>query len=102
MTKASSLYGSFISADDIKEPTPVTISECHVSEFTKEGQGTSRKVVLEFDDFPGRLAVNKTNGLVLIEKFGDETDLWIGQQITLTVETVLFKGKKVPGVRIQA
>jgi hypothetical protein len=102
MTRASSMYGSFISADDIKEPTTVTISEVHVSEFVKEGQGTQRKCVLEFGDFPGRLAVNKTNGLLLIEKYGDETDEWIGKSITLTVETVLFKGKKVPGVRIQA
>jgi hypothetical protein len=97
--KASSIYGGFISAESISEPVTVTIAGLQVQSFTREGQ-EQRKLILDFEDYPGRLALNKTNAETIMGIYGDDTDNWLGQEITLAVESVDFKGKKVPGVRV--
>lgn len=94
--KASSIYGSFLSAEDIHEPTSAVIAG--VAENTFEGK---RKLVIDFEDLPGRLSLNSTNAKGLIEKFGDDTEGWIGRTIVLYVdENVFYLGKKTAGLRI--
>ena len=47
------------------------------------------------------LVLNKTNGNAIAEQFGDDTDMWAGQEITLIPTQTEFGGKIVPCIRIQ-
>lgn len=100
MPKASGIYGSFLSAEDIHEPTQATIAGVTVAHFERDGKEQT-KLVLSFDDLHGRLAVNKTNAEALIERLGDDYDFWKGKTITLEVVQVEYRGKPVPGIRIK-
>lgn len=97
--RASGVYGDFLAAEDIHEPTQATIAGVDLMTFDRDGRKTA-KIVLSFDDLPGRLALNKTNAETLIERLGDETDAWAGKTITLAVEPTEFRGKRVPGLRV--
>ena len=100
--KASSMYGSFLATEDIHEETTVTIESIEVGEFSGEN-GKVKKLIFSFTDLPARLAVNTENAKVLIDKFGDETDGWLGKKIVLFVDpTVKFRNKTVGGIRIKA
>ena len=78
---------------------PVTIKSIELNEFDAESGKETKPVITFADDH--KMVCNKTNGTTLAEMFGDETDLWIGKEITLIVEQVDFGGKKVPAIRIK-
>jgi len=47
------------------------------------------------------LILNKTNGNAIAQQFGDDTDMWAGQTITLIPTQTEFGGKIVPCIRVQ-
>ena len=103
MTKASSIYGSFLAAEDIHEDTTAVISGVSDTTFEgRDGGAPRRRLILDFEDLPARLSLNKVNAESLINKFGDETDDWVGRTIVLFVdENVQYRGKRTPGLRIK-
>lgn len=55
--------------------------------------------------FQGRqkgMACNKTNAMMIAQLYGADTNRWIGQQVELYIAQVLFEGKFVPAIRVQA
>ena len=48
------------------------------------------------------LVLNKTNANNIAYVYGDETDDWRGQEITLFEAMVDFQGKTVPAIRVRA
>lgn len=48
------------------------------------------------------LVLNQTNIAVLVQKYGDETDLWVNQVITLNVIGIMFNGSLVDGIQVRA
>ena len=62
----------------------------------------SQFVDLTFVETQKKLSLNKTNTLFLIDEFGDETDEWEHKKITLyNDKNVMFKGKRVGGLRLR-
>jgi len=47
------------------------------------------------------MVCNKTNGTALGQMFGNETNDWLGKEITLIVQNVDFAGKSTPAIRIK-
>ncbi|MGI0034338.1 MAG: hypothetical protein ACRD98_00520 [Nitrososphaera sp.] len=45
--------------------------------------------------------LNRTNGIAIAAAYGEETDAWYGKPIILFQETVPFKGKYVPAIRVK-
>ncbi|MGH9875996.1 MAG: hypothetical protein ACRD5H_00015 [Nitrososphaerales archaeon] len=45
--------------------------------------------------------LNRTNGMTIAAAYGEETDAWYGKPIILFQETVPFKGKYVPAIRVR-
>ena len=60
---------------------------------------TEVKPVVLFDT-EQKLVLNKTNGMRLAELYGNDTDAWAGQDVTLVVEKVQFGSKMVDGLRV--
>ena len=73
-----------------------TISGISIQELGE----TDRKPVMSFSDQEKDLILNKTNTNSLIALFGANTDQWIGQQVRVMRVSVQFRGKMVPGLRI--
>lgn len=64
--------------------------------------GDDHKPVIFFQGKDRGVVLNKTNSGVLEDAFGDETDHWHGQTITLYPTKVDYQGKRVDAIRILA
>ena len=93
----------YLSAADLppNEDLTVTIRSYAEESLYQDGR-TKTKPVLGLDGVPGRFTINRGNGKILCELFGDETDHWLGRKISLFVDhDVQFNDKRVGGIRIR-
>ena len=101
---ANDLFPSkYIAAHDLRgTDTVVTIKEVAIEELNgKDGGATTKKGVMYFTEFERGMVLNKTNGRRIIALYGDETDKWIGQPITLYPSETDFGGETVPCIRVR-
>ena len=101
--KISSVYssGDHLKAADLQgQPRQLTITGWREEEFERQDGGKTKKLVLSFAGTERTLVVNKTNGAVLVQISGDETDNLLGKQIELRSEKVMYAGNFVDGIRI--
>lgn len=96
---SESFAGKWMNASDIGRGIRTTISEVTEEEV---GQGAEKKIKLVcwFKDQDKGLVLNKTNGTILAEIYGDETDDWAGKRVILKTQKVEFAGRRVDGIRI--
>jgi hypothetical protein len=81
------------------QDVPVQVESVAVEEV---GEEKKRQIVLKFAGQERRLGLCKTNAEQIAAMYGDDTNLWIGQTITLWPDpTVSFGGKAVGGVRVR-
>ena len=109
MVNAKDFYsGDYLKAEDCKGGEICEISdEGELSEITSpEGKV---KEVLNFQilfDVEGKklektFTPNKSNGNVLVEAFGEETDKWIGRRFKITLTKVRVFGKMKPSIIVE-
>ena len=90
-------HGKSYSAADLDRDLTLTISDVEVKHFD---DGT--KLVISFREGDQTLICNKTNANTIGDLYGEDTDDWIGQRITLYRATVDFQGKRVPAIRVSS
>ena len=71
-----------------------------IDQVKLEDVGGEHKPVLYFLDKDRGLVLNKTNGSIISELYGPETDEWHGKVITLYPARVEFQGKIVDAIRV--
>ena len=76
------------------------IASVEMKEFDQDGGGKETKPVMVFTD-DKRMVLNKTNANNLASMFGNDTDLWIGKEVTLISQDVSFADKIVPAIRFK-
>jgi hypothetical protein len=88
----------WLKAENISGPTLATIKSVVLEEMSDEGD---KKPVVYFQETELGLVLNKTNAnmIALVCKSGN-TDDWITKKIGLRQETVQFRGKPVPSIRV--
>ena len=92
---------NFLKKEDLPRPAKVKIKSIDLMEFEQDGK-PQRKLVLEFDGKEKKLACNKTNARIIAAMLGDETDNWIGHEITLYNDPTVSMGDQVVGgIRVQ-
>ena len=79
---------------------PLVIRSVEMREFDTDDGGKERKPVVHFDG-EKRMVLNKTNAGIIAGIHGDDTDLWAGKEITLTVQEVQFGNKTTPAIRVK-
>lgn len=116
MPSATQLYntGKMLNAADLagnpqiglNKRVPAIIHNCQPEQI---GQGADQKTMLMLDlvskqgqAWPKRMPLNKTNTLTLVAAFGDDFGLWPSKAVEIWAENVMFSGKIVPGLKIQA
>jgi hypothetical protein len=99
--KLSEVFKSdFLKAEDLDEDTVVTIAGVEVKELGS-GKDKDQKPVITFEELDKGLACNRTNAQTIAKLYGDDTDDWIGKQITLFATEVDFKGDQVLAIRVR-
>ncbi len=91
----------WLKAADIKGRPPVAVV---ISNITMEevGDDNGLKPVVYFQGKEKGVVLNKTNGAMIANTYGPETDGWIGKTILLRCEAVPFKGQIVDSIRVSA
>ncbi len=99
MPSVNDFYGSgaTIKASDLQgREFALTISAL---EFRKFDDGN--KIELTFAQTDKKMVCNKTNANTIADIYGDETNNWIGKEITLFPTYTDFNGGQVPCVRVK-
>lgn len=66
-----------------------------------QGQNVETKPVVYFNGTDKGLVLNVTNGNNISHMYGDDSDGWIGKQVTLFPAWVDFAGKTVEAIRVK-
>jgi hypothetical protein len=85
-------------ADITAQSITYTIAACREEHVGKDREP---KPVLYFEEQRRGLVLNITNWDTLAELFGEESDGWVGQQVTLFTTTGDYKGKTWVGIRLR-
>ena len=90
----------FRAADIPRGGITLVIEDVTEEEVNGDGEGKQTKWALKFKDEDRLLVLNKTNGTILAEAFGPDTDSWADKAITLRTEKVSFGGRMTDGIRV--
>lgn len=91
----------YLKAADLGDrPHDVTISEVKVG-MVGEGQGEEERPIMCFEEFGKWLVLNVTNTKRIISLYGDDSDGWIGQRITIYPSECDYKGDTVACIRVK-
>lgn len=116
MPSATQLYstGRWLNASDLANNANIGLNKrvpafIHSCEPELIGQGNDQKTMLMLDlvskqgqAWPKKLPLNKSNTMVMVASFGDDYSSWGGKAIEIWAENVMFSGKLVPGLKVQA
>lgn len=95
--------GDFLKSEDFKgRDVTLTIAGIKMESIGGDGEKPKEKPVMTFRETDKRLVLNKTNAGVLAKFYGDDTNGWIAQKVTLFVQQVQFRGKWQDGIRVRA
>lgn len=102
--KSSDVYPSkYLKAEDFGDDEPVcTITEVVMEELESKERGKEQKPVVYFKGLEKGLVLNKTNWGLIARQHGDESDEWVGKQITLFVMDVEAFGEIVSAIRVKS
>lgn len=101
MKKNEAFPSKYLNAGDFDEDQTLTIKEWSQEEFEGD-KGKEQKVILHFEETAKGLVLNKTNwGCIEKVTGSDDTDDWIGKQITLGAVEVQFGNDMVWSVRVR-
>jgi hypothetical protein len=103
MAKISDEFASnYLKAEDLRgRDVTLRILTAEIRTFKDEEKGPQKKVVLSFAKTEKQFICNTTNRTVLVELLGDDTDDWIGRDVTLYPTKVPFGGKRVDAIRVR-
>lgn len=99
--KASKYLGNFLRVDSLRGgPQGVTVRKV-TEESVGLGEKARRKLVLHFVEIEQSLPLNVTNNRRMIKFFGDETDAWVGQKLTLEIGDVMGPSGLMDGIVVR-
>jgi hypothetical protein len=99
MKKNEMFPARYLKAGDFPTPIILTLDRVEWENMHDSNGDEIEKPVVYFTEFPKGLVLNKTNGDVLYDLFGNDSDLWKGKRVTLlTVKVTAFK-KTVDALR---
>lgn len=100
---ASELFPSkYLKKEDVKEPVTLVISHITVETMEGGGSGEQKPVIYWTDPDMKPMVLNRANATTLTQAYGDDSDSWTHQPVTLFAdESVMYMGKRVGGIRMR-
>ena len=96
MKISETFSGTYFKAADFPTPRSLVIESVTMVTF-EEGP----KPAIRFHGEKQQLVLNRTNGYVLANAFGDDTEVWRGKHIQVLALPTFFQGKPVKGLCVQ-
>ena len=91
-----------LTPEDLESDTAIltvaSVESVTVGEDPKDQQEKLLVLFEEYEDTP--LWLNLTQIKVLVERFGSETNDWIGEKVPVENHVALFRGQEFPKVRV--
>lgn len=100
MPRMGAMFPSkWLTAADLNDADlTVTIRACTYEEVTEK----DKKWVLWFEETGKGMVLNKTNSKMIVQLLlSDDTDEWVGRQITLFPTQVDYEGNQVDAIRVR-
>lgn len=72
-----------------------------MGQLTSEKIGNDQRPVLHFQNAGKGLVLNRTNANTIVSMYGEETDNWFGQSITIFPDQTDYQGRRVDCIRIK-
>jgi hypothetical protein len=91
---------NYLKAEDIHGSMTVTVARVALEKMHDKTGKEIEKPVVGFLELPKSLVTNKTNWKTLTKLFGEDTDAWISNRITMVVIPVDAFGETVDGIRL--
>jgi len=85
---------------DGREKT-LEISRVVAGELTGEKNRKTKKPMVSFVGEKKKLALNKTNSKIVAKLYGNDTDAWVGESITIYPTTTEFGGETTDCIRVR-
>jgi len=93
--------GKYLKAADLQgRDWPLTIAGIQQEDVSGQGE-PEMKWVVYFRGGQKGLVLNVTNATTIADQLGDETNAWMGRQVTLFPTQTDFQGKQVACIRIR-
>jgi hypothetical protein len=103
MTTLNDLYPSkYLKASDAENDLTVTIAKVLIEKMKDQEGKEESKPVIYFTEQPKGMVLNKTNGNVLSDLFGETIEEWTGHKVTLCAVDVDAFGKIQKALRFRA
>jgi hypothetical protein len=100
MADVNAIYqGQFLRAAQLGGQTRRVKIAAAAVEVIGQGDKAAQKIVLTFERTKPRLPLNKTNATAIAAAWGPETSNWLGRELELRPERVLFSGNMVDSIR---
>jgi hypothetical protein len=100
MKLSEAFPSNFLKADDLNgKPVTLTISNVEM-ESLGQGKDKESKLIVQFKGTEKKLVCNKTNANTIGKLYGDDTDAWLGQRITIKPMEVEFQGEMKLAIRV--
>lgn len=90
----------YLKASDIEGETVAVIKGVQMEQMKDQEGNEETKPVLYFTEYKP-MVLNMTNARAIESLYGDDTDVWPGNQVTLFVVEVSAFGKTTPALRIR-
>ena len=92
----------YLSKEDLTKSRVLTIESVVMEEVESEDGKVEKPVCYWKEKDSKPLILNRTNGEVLRERCGDDSEQWIGKQIEVYVDlSIRFGNKKIGGIRVR-
>ena len=91
---------NFLKAADLNGQSVTVTIDNVTSEELGQGRDKEQKLCIAFRGKEKKLICNKTNAGTIAKIYGDDTDAWIGQRITIAPREVEFQGAMVWAIRV--
>jgi hypothetical protein len=101
--KTSQMFPSkYMSKEDLPTSRVLTIGGIKMETLEWEGETSQKAVIVWTDPKVKPIILNRVNVSVLADSLGDDTDDWVGEQVSVYVDPhVMFMGRMVGGIRLR-
>jgi len=90
----------FLRVEDLNgKPVTLVMDSVEIREIG-QGKDKEQKPILSFRKTEKKMVLNVTNSNTIASLYGDETDTWSGQRITLVPREVEYQGRMVWAIRV--
>lgn len=92
----------FLKAEQLDHDVTATIEKVVMEDvYDSQAKEEVQKPVCYFEKATKAVLLNKTNWAVLVEAYGDESDLWAGKPVVITTVEVKAFGDVVRAIRLK-